>query len=404
MRRIVDYFRGCVRLRLRGCEPERCLQCLLRAGVAFWNTQKSDEFTLLLTLRRADAARAERIAQLCQCDAEFTALRSFRGDFSGLKKRRALLLGMLLVIAGAILAPNVILSVEVSGCETLEPERIVRALDDLGVHFGTWGPSIDSEQLRNEMLRRITELRWIGVNWSGMRAKVQVSEHALEKAPLELRGCADLTACADGVITGVEVYNGQAMVQPGDAVHEGQVLISGLVDLERCWRATRALGEVYAETRREWTVLTPAQRSIRTPERLAGVCVWLRVGRKRIKIFGNSGISMGDCVKMINRRSMRLPLDLCVERCYRTAPQRTELTQPQASALLRESAKRRTAEALVAGTVLSEDDALTDENGVWRLTTVLHCREMIARSAEIPILELEQHGTNDQRGTNGAAD
>ena len=32
MKRIVDYFLGCVRLRLRGCEPERCLQDLLNAG------------------------------------------------------------------------------------------------------------------------------------------------------------------------------------------------------------------------------------------------------------------------------------------------------------------------------------------------------------------------------------
>ena len=69
MKRIIDYFRGCVRLRLRGCEPERCLQCLLQAGVAFWNTEKPDEFTLLLTAYRCDAVRAEQIALRCQCDA-----------------------------------------------------------------------------------------------------------------------------------------------------------------------------------------------------------------------------------------------------------------------------------------------------------------------------------------------
>ena len=402
MKRIIDYFRGCVRLRLRGCEPERCLQCLLQAGVAFWNTEKPDEFTLLLTAYRCDAVRAEQIALRCQCDAERIPLHSFRGDFRGLKKRWALLLGMGLMLVGAVLAPNVILAVEVTGCETLEPERITRALDDLGVHFGTWGPSIDSEQLRNDMLRTVPELRWIGVNWSGMRADVQVSEHGAEPPVLDRTGCASLVSCADGVVTALEVYNGQALVAKGDAVREGQVLISGLVDLERCRRATRALGEVYAETRREWTVLTPDTRILRSPERLCGVCVWLCAGRKRIKIFGSSSISMGDCVKMIYRRTMRLPLSLCVERYYRATTRMTEVRQPLT--LFEAYTRRRTANELVAGTILSEDDTLTRNDGVWRLTKILHCREMIARSAEIPILELEQHGTNDQRGTNGAAD
>ena len=402
MKRIVDYFRGCVRLRLQGCEPERCLQSLLRAGVALWDMEKPDDFTLLLTLYRADAKRAVQLARHCQCDAEITALHSFRGDFYGLKTRWALLAGMLLVVAGAVIAPNVILSVEVTGCEALEPERVIRALDDLGVHFGTWGPSIDAEQLRNDMLRTIPALRWIGVNWSGMRAKVQVSEHGEEKAPLDRTKYTSLVACADGVVTSVEVYNGQALVRPGDAVREGQVLVSGLVDLERCRRATRALGEVYAETRREWIVLTPRTRIQRAPERLCGICVYLCAGRKRIKIFGSSGISMVDCVKMVNRRSMRL--SLCVECYYRTTPRETALSRPQAQALFRGDAERLAADTLVAGTIRTEDNTLTAGNGVWRLTTILHCREMIARSAEIPILELEQHGTNDQRGTNGAAD
>ena len=404
MKRIIDYFRGCTRLRLRGCEPERCLQTLLDAGIAFWGTQKPDEFTLILTLYRADAARAVSICNRCQCDAETAALPSFRRDFCGLKKRWALLLGLLLVFAGVLLAPNVILDVEVTGCETLEPERIIRALDDLGVRFGTWGPSIDSERLRNEMLRRIPELRWIGVNWRGMRATVQVIEQDPEQSPMSRRGCADLISCADGVITGLEVYNGQAMVAPGDAVAEGQVLVSGLVDLERCWRATRALGEVYAETRRCLTVRTPRNRTVRTPGRLRGVCIWLRVGRKRIKICGSSGIIRGDCVKMINRKTMRLPLGLYVERCYAAQPQETALTEDQAQELFRNYFDRWAAEALVAGRVLSEADTLEQDEEAWTLTKTLHCREMIARSAEIPILELEQHGTNDQRGTNGAAD
>ena len=101
---------------------------------------------------------------------------------------------------------------------------------------------------------------------------------------------------------------------------------------------------------------------------------------------------------------MRLPLGLYVERFYAAQPQDTALTEDRARALFRDYFDRWAAGALVAGRILSEEDDLEQNGSVWTLTKTLHCREMIARSAEIPILELEQHGTNDQRGTNGAAD
>lgn len=407
MKRILDYFRGVCLLRIRGIEPERCLDALLGAGIAFWSVAKPDEFTLTLRLYRADARSACALAQRCQCDAQCTPLHSARGDFYGLKRRWVLLVGLPAVLALAVLLSNFVVAVDVQGCQNVEPIRVLRALEDLGVRFGAWGPSIDSEQIRNELLCVIPELRWAGVNWSGLRANVQVAERSQPVPPTARNGAQNLIACTDGVITQLAVYNGQAVCAPGDAVSAGQVLISGTVDLERLRVTTRALGEVYADTLRTVRVVTPQTRIERAPGRLAGVCVYVSIGRKRIKIFGSSGIIVDSCVKMIDRGTMRLPgswelpIRLSVERYYRTAPSEVPLSQAAACDMLIPSADRQNAETMIAGQVLDADTELRTEGGAYCLTKTMHCREMIARSAEIPILELEQHGTNDQRGTDG---
>ena len=275
--------------------------------------------------------------------------------------------------------------------------------------FGAWGPSLDSEELRYGMLLLVPELRWAGVNWSGMRAEVQVAERPEEAPSVARTGAADMIACTDGVVTGLEVWGGQAACAPGDAVTEGQVLISGTMDLERLRVTTRALGEVYADTRRVIRVKTPAVRTERTPEDLAGVCLWLRVGRKRIKIFGNSGIMMDGCVKMINRGTMRLPGDIeiplgvCIETFRHASVHPVPLADGEAAAMLGKCADRLLDDASVAGSVTSAETALATEAGAYCLTKTAHCREMIARSAEIPILELEQYGQTDQRGTDRTA-
>ena len=119
---------------------------------------------------------------------------------------------------------------------------------------------------------------------------------------------------------------------------------------------------------------------------------------------------MGDCVKMIRREALSLPggvdipLALWIETYYHTTPKETVLEEQAAKELFADYTARWVDRELVAGQVLTTKSEPQTQDGVYALTQTLHCREMIARSVEIPILELEQHGTNDQRGTDGASD
>ena len=45
------------------------------------------------------------------------------------------------------------------------------------------------------------------------------------------------------------------------------------------------IDEIDADTRRQMTVLTPQKRTQRQPQSLAGNCVYITAGRKRIKIY-----------------------------------------------------------------------------------------------------------------------
>ena len=410
MKRIIDYFRGICHLTLHGCAPEGCMDRLLSESIPFWNIRKKDEFTLCLTVYAADAPAAKRLAMCCQCTVEQIQYSGFRKDFRGLKNRWALMAGLLAALIGSILLSNVIVALDVEGCEGAEKQEILQALDEAGVRFGTWGPGVDTELVHNKLLLLLPHLRWAAVNISGLRATVLITPQPDSPPIVQRQGASNLIADADGVITNVSVLSGQAACKPGDAVLKGDVVISGVVDLERCTMVTRALGEVFAETRRQIEVVTPAERLLRKPERRAGRCIWLSVGRKRIKICGSSGIFMGDCVKIVRRETLHLPggypvpISLWTETYYRTAPQPIELTEDTAGQLLTSFCSRWRDENLIAAQSLSEDNEYSEDGALCRLTQTLHCREMISRSAEIPILELEQHGTNDQRGTNGTTD
>ena len=128
-------------------------------------------------------------------------------------------------------------------------ERILRALEQQGVGIGTFGLSFNGEDLRNHILREIPELSWIAVNVSGCRANVQVRERVLPPELIQDRVPANVVARRAGLVLKVRALDGVASVLPGTSVTKGQLLISGVEDLETLGaRVLASLGSVQART------------------------------------------------------------------------------------------------------------------------------------------------------------
>ena len=404
----LDYLRGYVTVELTGSEPERWLNALVTESVSFWRLQRVDALCLRLRLAAADLPTARRQAQRCMCDLRILNERSFRRSFGGLRHRIVLLVGAALCLAALVVLPNMIWTLDVSGCEQVEPERVLRMLERIGVGFGTWAPGLDNYRIKNEMLRLIPELRWISVNTAGGRAQVLVAERT-QPEPVENKHAAtgNLVACCDGMVERLSVRNGQAVCQAGDAVRQGQLLVSGVVDLERCTMQTLALGEVYAQTKHEITVVTPSERTVSTRTEPEGWCLYLSLGQKRIKICGRSGISAMGCDKMIDTKVLTLPgghtlpLRLTLERYYQAERQPAALDVLSAQSMLEQYVDRTLPEQMIAGQMLSSRAAFSQDGDCFRLEQTAVCSEMIARSVPLPIFEQEDYddGTDNQRGT-----
>ena len=129
--------------------------------------------------------------------------------------------------------PFFIWDFKIEGNKTIPEERILRSLESCGVRIGSFGLTLDGEDIRNHVLLEIPELSWVAVNVSGCRANVQVREQVnppelLDEWTPHQRDCSPGRICTE-----VRDWNGIAAVLPGSAVTEGQLLISGVEDLGR---------------------------------------------------------------------------------------------------------------------------------------------------------------------------
>ena len=230
MWRVIWFFLGVSRLSITGASPEWCMQRLAKARIAFHFCAKPDDFTAEIWILRRDEARAAQQIRMGGCDCAVLERSGFSAVFDGLWKRPVLLILLAAAITAAILVPKFVFFYEVEGNEAVPSAQILRELQELGVGFGTYGPSIKPQELKNQMLLRIPKLQWLTVQQSGMCARVVVRERPDKEPVLDRKAPTDVIAARAGVLTRVEAVAGNCLCVPGQAVASGELLVSAYTD------------------------------------------------------------------------------------------------------------------------------------------------------------------------------
>ena len=384
MWRVVWFFAGTVRLRIHAAAPEACLQRLAARRIAFRFVQKPDEFCVEILVLQKDAARAEAALRAGGAECVRTARLGFGRVFGGLWRRPVLLILLVLAIAAAVIVPKFVFFYEVSGNETVPDAQILRELEALGVRFGTYGPSIDPQELKNQMLLRIGKLQWLTVQQSGMCARVVVRER-LEKEPvLDRRTPANVVAARAGVITSISAEAGSSVCQVGQAVAAGELLISAFTDFGYKTQATAARGEVYARTLHRLQCVLPQSRLQKMESRTTWRAISLRIGHRRVHLFGRTQAD-GICEKQTDTRYLQLPggfslpIGIEITTICEYDTREEFLQEQQVQQQLAEQAEAAVRREMVAGTITGSTCRLTRQDGAFCLDAALQCEEMIAR-------------------------
>jgi len=409
MRELVLYLRGYCELQITGASPQWALNRLTECNIAFWRVVWIDAVTVRLRVLTRDLKRAQMQAASAMCD---TALLRATGILLWAKavKRRPVLLIMIAVQAMLLFClSQFVLFYEITGNTKIPDEMITRGLESLGIGFGAYGPDIDSQTVKDHMLNILPELQWITVNQNGCRAEVVVRERPETPVPVDRKGFGHVIASQSGVIVRQDVYAGQALYAVGDAVLKGELLVSGIVDLERVCILRNAQAEIYAWTTRNKTTVIPAAFGQKYYTGEQWKCVWLTVGKRRIKIFGNSRISTAECDKMIETKKLtlgdglELPVSVTVETYRSFTVQQGLLSQMSAQLLLDTYTRSSVLSEMVAGEILYADQMMTLHENCYILETKMTCQEMIALPIQADWTKEEQDydGTNSQRGARG---
>lgn len=384
---------GAVWVTLTSADPEQALAVINATGIDISRVQKRDRLTWrflvqrrhLPALRSLVAKRGDGL-MVTQKVGVYWDLRIFL--------RRPVLVGLLLVLTVATLyLPSRILFVQVEGNQQISENQIRSAAEACGIGFGASRRTIRSEKVKNVLLQQLPQLQWVGVNTVGCVATISVRERAVSEAEDIPIFVSHIVAARDGFLLSGTVVSGNALFQVGENVKKGQVLISGYTDCGICIQATRAQGEIMAQTNRKMTVVTPENYRYRRGEGAIKQHFSLLIGKKRINLWKDSGISDATCDRIYRENyvtlpgGFQLPIALCVDTVLSAPLETGTVSEPEGRKILTAGASRHLLGEMVAGSILDAREEIRAQNGIYRLTGSYVCTEMIGREQQEQIGE-----------------
>ena len=389
---VFRWFNGMIQIELTSADLYKTMLQLTNAGIGLHGLDPVNDLTIRFCVFRRDYRKVKTICRRMGDSLRIVRLFGLHWAAKGLINRPVLFGGIVLLLLLTLFLPTKIYFVEVEGNVAVPTALILEKADECGIGFGASRREIRSEKMKNSLLDAIPQLQWAGINTRGCVAVISVREKAAtEVKPVE-PPASSIVASRDGVIVGCTVEQGNALCKIGQAVKAGDLLVSGYTDCGLSIRATRSVAEIYGQTSRKLSVISPEEYTQRMGEVESKTRYALLIGKKRINFYKDSGILGGTCGKMstVNNLTLpggfQLPVALVEERLIWFDSEPSALEAETAEEILCSFAEEYLHQQMLAGKILRKEQKTVRENDIYYFLGQYSCLEMIGREQSEEIL------------------
>ncbi|MDE7312493.1 MAG: sporulation protein YqfD [Eubacterium sp.] len=239
--RLIKYFRGYVEVALWGYAPERFLNLCSNHNILIWDLRQEGEVYYF----HISVEGFRCLKPLLKKSGTHVKISRKNGiPFFLFRYRRRKILFISIFICMMILytLSRFIWKVDINGNDSVTDDSMLQFLEEKNSSYGTHIKDIDCTKLEEEIRSNFKSIIWTSVKREGTTLTIDVQENLVVAAqpsnaalPQELKEQEqkgyDLLALHDGTIESIYVRKGTPLVQQGDTVKKGDVLVSGALPI-----------------------------------------------------------------------------------------------------------------------------------------------------------------------------
>ncbi len=276
---IVRWLKGYITVEASGKFPERFLNLMLNKEVPIWEPigQKGK---LRFKVYAREYKKLKPLARRSQVKIKSSKKKGLPFFIKRNKKRKGLLIGLVLFAGLIILLSQFVWEIEISNLSNFSYVEVKNILKEEGLEIGVLKNDLNIEKIERNATLKLEDIAWITVNIIGNTAKVEISESETPKTEEDKKMPCNIKASKDGQIIRMDISQGQKAVNIGDGVVEGQLVVSGVVQIgEEILNLVHSEAKVLAKTTHQKTIEIPLNQEVSIP-------TGKFLQRKQIDFFG----------------------------------------------------------------------------------------------------------------------
>ncbi|WMM23500.1 sporulation protein YqfD [Tissierella sp. MB52-C2] len=279
--KIWNYFRGYVIIRVEGLTLERLLNLAATHDIYLWDVKRENNLVLEMKSTTGGFKELREIVKKVGCRVEIKQKVGLPFSIIRLKERKMLVVGFLMFWMMIIWLTSTIWNIEIIGNEQTPKEHIISLLKDNNINIGKLKFNMNKDDIKYMLIDNYDYFSFVSVNIKGTKMTIEIKEQDLPPEKVDKSYPCHVVAKKKGVIVKVVPRNGKGVVEKGQVVNEGEILITGIMANENIEQQTlvHAEGEVMALTRYSSIIKEPI---VKNEERETG------------KVYKEKGIKVGD--------------------------------------------------------------------------------------------------------------
>lgn len=267
LKRFLRYIHGYVKIRIYGNSPERFLNLCRHHEIQIWGLCPNENtYEMYMTVEGYKKVRT--IGKKTHTKVKILEKHGLMLFLFHHRKRKLFLLGAIIALLLLLQYSSIIWDIHFTGNEKWTDTVLLEYLEKLDVEPGMKKRKIDCAKIAAEIRKEYQDIVWVSVSIDGSCLKIKIKENEdifLQEEnnsiteSVKAQACIedspkDLIAARDGVITDMITRKGTPLVQIGDEVKKGDILVCGRIEVKDDsaqvikYQYCQADADIYADT------------------------------------------------------------------------------------------------------------------------------------------------------------
>ncbi|RDY29723.1 sporulation protein YqfD [Romboutsia weinsteinii] len=237
---MISYIRGYYVITVEGIGTEQFLNHLIRNKVNVYNVNRTSNTKIEFCVEREDMKRFKQVYRGSKYEIKVKQKTGIPFVLKRIYKHKGMWIFALVSLVLLMLTSQFVTDIYIQSPEGIKQEELRKELYNAGLKPGMYKKSIDRKEIRDYLMSKFDDIAYVSLNVKGTNIFVTVTKKAETLKSNEDSNYCNIIAEKNGIIEKVIPRSGNQVVNPGDIVQKGDVLLNGA--------DTKSIPEVWANT------------------------------------------------------------------------------------------------------------------------------------------------------------